>query len=226
MKPLEITEDIFMVAGPELTDPRDGSVYLLALDELVLIDAGAGWSVDGILRNIRTLGFDPARVSRILLTHAHIDHIGGAPEIRRRTGARLFIHGLDALAVEEGDPVRTAADWYRTAFPPTEIDGRWASAEETLEIGGQKIVILHTPGHTPGSVSIWLDRAGMRILFAQDLHGPLMEAFGSNLPDWDRSTRKLLDLEADILCEGHFGVYRTKGAVRAYIESYRDRYGE
>jgi glyoxylase-like metal-dependent hydrolase (beta-lactamase superfamily II) len=110
-------------------------------------------------------------------------------------------------------------------FAWTASDVRWGAPEETLEIGGQKLVILHTPGHTPGSVSIWLDRSGRRILFAQDLHGPLVEAFGSSLPDWDCSSRKLLDLEADILCEGHFGVYRKKEAVRAYIESYRDHYG-
>jgi glyoxylase-like metal-dependent hydrolase (beta-lactamase superfamily II) len=94
-----------------------------------------------------------------------------------------------------------------------------------LRIGEEKIVCLHTPGHTPGSISIYLDKDGKRILFAQDLHGPLLEEFGSNLGDWDRSTRKLLDLDADILCEGHFGIYKTKKEVRDYILSYRRQYG-
>ncbi len=64
-----------------------------------------------------------------------------------------------------------------------------------------------------------------RVLFGQDLHGPLLEEFGSNLDDWDRSTKKLLDLNADILCEGHFGIYKTKKEVKDYILSYRRQYG-
>jgi glyoxylase-like metal-dependent hydrolase (beta-lactamase superfamily II) len=62
------------------------------------------------------------------------------------------------------------------------------------------------------------------VLFAQDLHGPLLEEFGSNLQDWDHSTKKLLDLDADILCEGHFGIYKTRKDVKNYILSYRRQY--
>jgi glyoxylase-like metal-dependent hydrolase (beta-lactamase superfamily II) len=92
-------------------------------------------------------------------------------------------------------------------------------------IGEQRIVCLHTPGHTPGSICIYLDKNDERVLFAQDLHGPILPEFGSNLDDWDRSTKKLLDLDADILCEGHFGIYKTKKDVRNYILSYRHHYG-
>jgi hypothetical protein len=52
-----------------------------------------------------------------------------------------------------------------------------------------------------------------------------MEEFGSNLVDWDHSTQKLLGLQADILCEGHFGIYRSKSEVKEYILSYRRHYG-
>jgi glyoxylase-like metal-dependent hydrolase (beta-lactamase superfamily II) len=97
--------------------------------------------------------------------------------------------------------------------------------EEVLLIGEQKVVCLHTPGHTPGSICIYLERGGKKVLFAQDLHGPLLVEFGSNLKDWDASTKKLLDLEADILCEGHFGVYKTKKDVKNYILSYRRQFG-
>ncbi|MCX8117610.1 MAG: MBL fold metallo-hydrolase [Desulfobacterota bacterium] len=225
MKPQEIVRGIYIVGGPEMTDGRDGCVYLLHLDELVLIDSGAGWSVGKIIENIEKLGFDSRNLKRILLTHCHIDHIGGAPELRRRFGSKLYIHRLDAPPLEKGDPILTAATWYQTSFPPTPIDVQLRLPEETLEIGGERIVCLHTPGHTPGSISPYMDRDGRRILFAQDLHGPLLEEFGSSLAEWDRSTQKLLELEADILCEGHFGIYKTKKEVRNYILSYRRQYG-
>jgi glyoxylase-like metal-dependent hydrolase (beta-lactamase superfamily II) len=225
MKPHEIIDDIFIVGGPDITDSRDSCVYLINLGELVLIDSGAGWSVDNIINNINSLKLDPRRILKILLTHCHIDHIGGAPDIRKRFGSKIYIHRLDAPPLEEGDTVLTAASWYQTIFPPTHVDVKINSPEEAIMIGEEGIVCLHTPGHTPGSICIYMDRKGKRVLFAQDLHGPLLEEFGSNIGDWDRSTQKLFELNADILCEGHFGIYKTKKAVKDYILSYRRQYG-
>jgi glyoxylase-like metal-dependent hydrolase (beta-lactamase superfamily II) len=225
MKPFEITKSIFIVGGPDITDGRDGCVYLISLGELILVDTGAGWSVDKIMKNIEGLGFDPKNLNKILLTHCHIDHIGGAPQVKKRFGPKIYAHKLDAPPIENGDPILTAATWYQTTFPPTPVDVKFNSSEEILEIGGEKIICLHTPGHTPGSICIYLDRDGKRVLFAQDLHGPLLEEFGSSLEDWDRSTQRLLDLDADILCEGHFGIYKTKKDVKNYILSYRRQYG-
>jgi glyoxylase-like metal-dependent hydrolase (beta-lactamase superfamily II) len=225
MKSFEIIKDIFIVGGPDITDSRDGCIYLIKLEELVLIDTGAGWSVNKIVNNIQILGFNCKNLSKILLTHCHIDHIGGVPEIRERFSPKIYIHKLDAPPLENGDQILTAANWYQTKFPPTPVDVKLVSSEEILTIGDQKIVCLHTPGHTPGSISIYLDRDGKRVLFGQDLHGPLLEEFGSNLEDYGRSTKRLLDLEADILCEGHFGIYKTKKDVRNYILSYRRQYG-
>ncbi len=225
MKPSEIVKDVFIVGGPDITDGRDGCVYLLNLGELLLIDSGAGWSVEKIIKSIEKFGFDCKNLTRILLTHCHIDHIGGAPELKKRFGSKIYIHKLDAPPLENGDPILTAASWYQTSFPPTPVDEKLNSPEETLIIGEQKIVCLHTPGHTPGSICIYLDKDGSRILFGQDLHGPLLDEFGSNLEDYGRSTKKLLDLDADILCEGHLGIYKTKKEVKNYILSYRRQYG-
>ncbi len=225
MKLSEIVKDVFIVGGPDITDGRDGCVYLISLGELILIDSGAGWSVESIIGNIKRLGFDPRNLAKVLLTHCQIDHVGGMPEIRKRFGAKVYIHKLDAPPLENGDPILTAAKWYQTDFPPTSVDVQLDSPEETLMVGDQKIVCLHTPGHTPGSICIYLERDGRRILFGQDLHGPLLDEFGSNIEDYGRSTQKLLDLEADILCEGHFGIYKNKKDVRNYILSYRRQYG-
>lgn len=190
-----------------------------------MIDSGAGWTVNKILYNIKTLGLDYSKLTTILLTHCHIDHIGGAPALKRRFGSKLYVHKLDATPLETGDPVLTAATWYQTTFPPTAVEVKFNSPEETVRIGGGDMVCVHTPGHTPGSISIYMDINGKRVLFGQDLHGPLLKEFGSNLNDWDQSTRKLLDLGADILCEGHFGIVTTKTKVRDYIRSFRRQYG-
>ncbi len=62
-------------------------------------------------------------------------------------------------------------------------------------------------GHTPGSIALTVDSDGQKILFGQDIHGPFNEAWGSDLEQWKHSMQVLLDLQAVILCEGHFGIY-------------------
>lgn len=225
MGPKEIVSDIYLVGSSDITDQKDCCIYLLDLEELVLVDAGAGMSVDAVVRNIKELGLDPDKLSTVVLTHCHIDHTGGAHEFKRRFNARIVIHSLDAAAVENGDKALTGASWYGVNFAPLAVDVKLLKDEEFLYFGPQKLICLHTPGHTPGSLSVYLDREGTRVLFGQDIHGPFLTQFGANMSDWQKSMEILLTLNADILCEGHFGVYKPAREVRQYIERYLDEYG-
>lgn len=214
----QIAAGIYLVGGPEISHAEDATWFLIDFSgELVMVDCGAGRSLERILRNIEQAGLDPAAISTLILTHAHIDHIGAAPGLRKRLGCRVWIHGLDADAVETGDPIRTAADLYGIDFPPTPVDRRLKGSEELLRFGEDLLHCLHIPGHTPGSIAVWLDRGGQRILFGQDIHGPFLPAFASDIGQWRDSMEKLLALKADILCEGHFGIFRPNGRVEAYI---------
>jgi len=224
MGAVEIVKDVYMVGGPDLTDPKDAAVYLINVGELLLIDSGAGNSVDAIAISIDELGFNSRDLAAVILTHCHIDHIGGAPRFREAFGAKIIMHERDAGPVERGDPRMTAASWYTIRFPPTRVDVALTAAEERLRFGSGEVVCLHTPGHTPGSLSVYLDHDGKRILFGQDIHGPFYESLGSNLGLWRTSMQTLLALDADILCEGHFGIYQPKEKVRAYIEHYLEVY--
>jgi len=226
VKPKQIEDGIFLVGSADISDSRDCMVYLLDLGELVMIDAGAGPGVNMILSNIRYFGFDPARLSIIILTHCHIDHVGGAHEFKKRFGVRLIMHDRDAGVVERGDGKATAARWYGVPFAPLEIDKKLLQEEECLAFGHHELVCLHTPGHTPGSISVYIDKFGKRILFGQDIHGPFMPEFGSDIGLWQTSMEKLLALKADVLCEGHFGIYRPNQKVTDYIERYLDEYGD
>jgi len=226
MGPKAVAEAIYLIGGPDITDPRDCAVYLIDLGDLILIDTGAGPSYAEIARNIEYLGIDPAKLTAMILTHCHIDHIGGAPRLRDAFGCRIIMHQIDADPVEEGDEGRTAASWYNFSFPPMPVDVKLAKKEERLRFGDQEIICLHTPGHTPGSISVYLDRGGKRILFGQDIHGPFSEEFGSDLAAWRRSMERLLALEANILCGGHFGVFQPKERVAAYIRHYLEEYQE
>lgn len=226
MKPEQIEDGIFLVGGADISDSRDCMVYLLDLGELVMIDTGTGPGISMIISNIQRLGLDPEKLSTIILTHCHIDHVGGAHELTKRYGARIVMHEIDADVVERGDSKMTAAYWYGVPFAPLMVDVRLSREEERLAFGRHELVCLHTPGHTPGSISVYTDKPGKRILFGQDIHGPFLPEFGSHLGHWQTSMEKLLALKVDVLCEGHFGIYRPNETVTDYIERYLDEYGD
>lgn len=226
MGPEEIVKGIYIVGGSDITDPKDCSVYLIDAGELVLVDTGAGTSVEAITGNITRLGLDPAKITTVILTHCHIDHVGGAHDFKKRFGPRIVMHELDAGAVERGDNRMTAAYWYGVAFAPLAVDVKISGEEQRLKFPRGDVVCLHTPGHTPGSISVYTDTVAGRVLFGQDIHGPFLAEFGADISRWQKSMERLLALKADILCEGHFGVYRPNEKVAEYIEHYLDEYGE
>jgi len=223
--PIKVTDRVFLVGGSDITDSRDCSVYLVDAGELALIDSGAGAAPGRIVENIEALGLDPDRLSLLILTHCHIDHVGGASYFKERFGLTVVMHDLDADAVERGDAVKTGASWYGVDLAPFKVDKRIAGAQDILELSEGTLSCLHTPGHTPGSLSVSMDHGGQRVLFGQDIHGPFLPEFGADLTAWRTSMEKLLALAPDLLCEGHFGVFRPARRVREYIESYLDQYG-
>ena len=222
-----IAEGVYIIGGPQMSASEDAAVFIVECDkDIVMIDSGAGRSVKKIVHNIESLHINPGHIRIIILTHCHIDHIGGAPYFREHFGCKLICHENDAESIETGDPIKTASTWYGVSFPPTSIDRTISSEHEVLYFGTDAIHCIHTPGHTPGSVSLYLDRDNKRILFGQDIHGPFLASFNSDMSLWRQSMRKLLALNADILCEGHFGIFKNRDKVESYISGYLREYEE
>ncbi|RLF11653.1 MAG: Zn-dependent hydrolase [Thermoprotei archaeon] len=211
-----------MVGGPEITSMEDCCVYAIDAgpEDVVLIDSGLGLSYDSLVENMLEARLDPRKLRFIIATHAHIDHVGGLSKFKRDYGPTVVAHSLDADAIEIGDAERLALDLYGVDYEPCHVDLKLSRDVEILRIGDLELTILHIPGHTPGSISIYLDVGGQRLLFGQDIHGPFNPRWGSNLDHWRKSMEKLLQLDADILLEGHFGVIQPASAVKRFIEDY------
>ncbi|MBW2086981.1 MAG: MBL fold metallo-hydrolase, partial [Deltaproteobacteria bacterium] len=120
--PSQIGPGIFMVAGPDLTDPRDALAYLIQDGkELALIDAGAGPSYSAIIDQIRLAGQAPDHLRMIIVTHAHIDHIGALADFVRDYSVSIVAHAEDCQALEAADPVLTVAKSYGLDLKPVEV---------------------------------------------------------------------------------------------------------
>ena len=214
-----------------LEDVTGSNVVLLADERMAVVDTGISGNGEAIVSYIRKIGRSPSDLRWIIVTHFHFDHSGSAAELHELTGARIVAHKDETepcpdgtLLLRKGNEGESPPTWYRWAqrvagggggprppreprrFPDTPV-------HETVEHGDvvpcmAGLQIIHSPGHTPGSISPLL--TGPRALFLGDsvlnnidrLSRPLM---------WDRSKRRQLDaslhalrdLEADLACFGH-----------------------
>lgn len=224
--PLEIVEGIHLVMGGY------ASVYLIMDgEELILIDTGMPWNAKKILRYVNGMGRNPSDISRILLTHHHIDHVGCAGELRERTGGEIAIHKDDAGFVEGVEtppaPKGAAGLIFRVLYPvlrarPFRPD---LMLEEGEEVGG--IRVIHTPGHTPGSISLY--EPVRKVLFVGDalrfIGGRLMgppRSFTQDMGQALRSIEKISNLEFDVMLSGHGDPLRPKASekIREFYTSH------
>jgi glyoxylase-like metal-dependent hydrolase (beta-lactamase superfamily II) len=218
---MKIVENLWQVGGAEFTTVEDAAVYLVRFgNKAVLVDAGCGSDYDMLVTNISEALPPDVEIEYLFLTHCHYDHTGGAAKVRDHYGCPIVTHELDAVYLENGDSKVTAAEWYGARMDPLKIDCKIKSREETFQVDKGLVTAYHCPGHSPGSVVYLVELNSLRVLFGQDVHGPLDAAFLSDRDDYRRSLEFMIGLEADILCEGHYGIYRGKNEVKKFISSF------
>ena len=216
----KIRDNLWQVGGSGLTDPWDAAVYLIRFgDKAALVDAGTGRDHAQLIKNINECLDSPAQLEYLLLTHCHFDHTGGAQAVRNEYGCRIVAHELDAIYLEAGDNRVTGAAQYGVSIQPFAVDVKLQGQESTLTIGNGTMTAIHCPGHSPGSVAYTTHIDGELVLFGQDLQGPIHSDFLSDEEQYLASLEKIADLNADLLLEGHFGIFETKQEVQAFIET-------
>ena len=218
---MQVTKEIFQVGGSGLSAPGDAAVYLIKIgSEAALVDSGTGQATGKIMENVKKAGIGTDEIRYLLITHCHFDHTGGAKEIKELTGCEAVAHELEAPFLEQADQVVTAAKWYGAMLEPFTVEKKIRGAREELVLGGRKIQAIHIPGHSPGSMAYVMESEGMKVLFGQDVHGPLDPSLLSDKELYLQSLRLLISLEADILCEGHYGIIRGRQEVKEFINSF------
>jgi glyoxylase-like metal-dependent hydrolase (beta-lactamase superfamily II) len=182
------------------------------------VDAGLSIAAGPILRQIRQLGFEPGDVRRILISHAHPDHVGALPALVRETGAEVWSSRLERPVIEGAVPVPLPPPGSvpglaglvrlgRTFFPRVPVARELRDSEVLPEVFGG-LQVLATPGHAPGHLSFWHPERRLIILGDVMMNIPLRLRLPVPFSTCDmaeniRSIGRVARLEPQIACFGH-----------------------
>ena len=216
---VQLTEQVWLVGsgstGFSTTHPRDCHVYMIASDgDGVLIDTGAGIDVSPLLAEIERAGAASV-VDRILVTHAHADHSGGAAELREALGAEVHASHEVATYLRNGDAEKASFDvmkapggypddyWYHSCKVDAEL-----VAGQRLAVGSLEVEVVPASGHSSGHLAFALHRPGGVDLFSGDAafaHGRvlLQDLWDCSIRESTRTIRRFAKLKPDGFYPGH-----------------------
>ena len=221
---MKLNDDVYVlpIATPNNpTNPFNLSLILDSANGPLLVDTGIPGQTQLIAAALAEAGVQLRDLTWIILTHQDIDHIGSLHEIAQLSRARVLAHDTEAPAIDgtvlprfarpevlaQRPEMRPFAEMYQ----PTPIDQRLTDGEQLERAGGIRVVF--TPGHTPGHISLYLERS--RTLIAGDAltasDGQLQGPNPAATPDMDQaavSVRKLAELDVAAIVCYHGGVVR------------------
>lgn len=181
----------------------NGHCALLSNTRLILIDTGTQPDAKELLEDIEKTGYKPSDIQNIIITHTHPDHVGGLSLLKTLSNARIAAHEIEAKFISQikaydGPP---GAEFHK--HPGTPVD-------DLLQDGQiyEGLLVIYTPGHTPGHISLYdkeadLLIAGDAIRHDSDGLNPMANKYNYDIPQHHQSIRKLAKYSFQSLIVGH-----------------------
>ena len=200
-------------------------------NQLVLVDAGLAPGSDKFFNYVYAIGRDPSELNTIILTHGHPDHTAGLRRLQRTTSARVLVHSDDAKLDAKGrhwvyypsQPM--AREWGIPLLQKLYVDELVHGGQVLPIMGG--LEVLHTPGHTPGSIVLHLRHRG--VIFTGDsllsdgkvFRRPLPFP-GTDFKAYRSSVERIARLDFTVALPGHGKplVGAGKDSVREVLQRY------
>jgi glyoxylase-like metal-dependent hydrolase (beta-lactamase superfamily II) len=175
----------FSVPAPTGPIPRSVNVFLMGADRITLIDSGVAGAEELIFAALQRAALGPEGIGQLILTHSHPDHLGAARAIRRASGCRVLAHGAERGWIEDTElqeRERPVPGFRTLVGGPVAVDTPLLGGETVTVDRSLSLQVLHTPGHSPGSISLWCpeERAlfsGDAVLVPGDL--PIFDDYGA-----------------------------------------------
>ena len=175
--------------------------YIIEDGVRILVDPGHHDHLRDLVELMSEDGFELRDVDWIIVTHAHVDHCGSVHEIQKKYGVRVAMHEDERQYMQA--QMRLAPRLLGLSFTPFTVD-HWFKGDEGPCFGDLGLKILHTPGHTPGSISIY--SPDQKYLLTGDLifeGGVGRTDLGGDADLLVKSIERVSRLEAEMLLPGH-----------------------
>jgi hydroxyacylglutathione hydrolase len=193
-------------------------VYLIHdAHEWILVDIGYEETVDDIIEVIRQMDFPLARCKMLVATHADVDHVQGLAKAKRILRAPVVAHPNAAEPLSTGDRLTTFAEIpaqnIHLEMPAVAVD-RTVSEGDELSVGGLRLQVWSTPGHTHSHLSFRLNKlllSGDNI-FRDGCVGAIQAHHGSDIPQFIRSLERIRDSDVEWLLPSHGPPFRRDAA--------------
>ncbi len=145
----------------------DSNIYLIIDEVIALIDAGTGMNFETVTRNMGKFNLKPNDIELLINTHCHYDHAGGDHDFVKAAGCEMAIHELEAELLRKGDQIimLVGSLFGRKILEPIEVS-RELREGDLIKLGELTLQVLHTPGHTAGSISLF--EPNQQLLFSGD----------------------------------------------------------
>ncbi len=178
----------------------------------ILINTGLADSLPIIKNNIKKLGFKYQDTEILLLTQAHYDHLGAMADIKKETGAKLYVDEADADVLKSGGKSDYELGKYGVTFKPVKPD-YILKDKNVVTLGDAKLTMLHHPGHTKGSCSFLFEtkdsKRSYKVLIANmptiivDKKFSEVTAYPSIEKDYEYTLNAMKNLDFDIWVASH-----------------------
>ncbi len=181
----------------------DSNVYLLEGDDPIVVDTGTGMFADTTLEEMSKIV--PLRtIGRIVLTHCHYDHMGGAARIQEATGGRIYLHEAEAGPIMAGDTSLMISDMFGTRAAMVDLEP--LRSGQKLKLGSEELEVVHTPGHSPGGIVLFEPKSASAVVgdtvFCDGGVGR-WDLPGGDLAELISSVRRLQEMRPKNMYPGH-----------------------